>query len=397
MTNFEKVGECLYRYLPTGKYYARFEANGREVRRSLGTTDRALAKRKLADLQRTMARTTAGGDKLTLAALCDRYLETTRNQAAATIYRKEAIARRIKSDWPGGAAVPISKVVTSQISAWLASYSFGVPSYNLHLLFIRAAFELAVADKLIADSPALGLKIKKAKKPIRKTPTFEEFQAIVADIRAQPYNAEATDSGDFVEFMGLAGLGQAEATALTWADINWPGEQITTFRLKTSRGFAVPLYPQLRPLLERMRADRGGSPHGGEKVFRVLNAKKAISAACKRLGLPPYSHRSFRRMFITRCIERGVDVKVIAEWQGHRDGGEIDSRHLQPRCAEALGAHGPAHGLSGFDRGTMDALKTWPMPAPSSCRRRCNASATASTLRRRGSRKASVRARISRR
>ena len=30
-----------------------------------------------------------------------------------------------------------------------------------------------------------------------------------------------------------------------------------------------------------------------------------------------------RRMFITRAIERGVDEKVIAEWQGHRDGGKL--------------------------------------------------------------------------
>ena len=28
-------------------------------------------------------------------------------------------------------------------------------------------------------------------------------------------------------------------------------------------------------------------------------------------------------MFITRAIERGVDVKVISEWQGHKDGGKL--------------------------------------------------------------------------
>jgi hypothetical protein len=28
-------------------------------------------------------------------------------------------------------------------------------------------------------------------------------------------------------------------------------------------------------------------------------------------------------MFITRAIEKGIDVKVIAEWQGHRDGGKL--------------------------------------------------------------------------
>ena len=127
--------------------------------------------------------------------------------------------------------------------------------------------------------------------------------------------------------MGLAGLGQAELTALVWGDVDWKNERITTFRQKTGRGFTIPLYPQLRPLLQRIHTQhlcRAGScpPHDG-KVFRVLEAKKSIAAACKRLNVPAYTHRSFRRMFITRCIERGVDVKVISQWQGHRDGGKL--------------------------------------------------------------------------
>ena len=50
---FEKIKgvESLYRYRPTGNYYARFVVNGKEVRRSIGTTDRDLAKRQLAQPQ----------------------------------------------------------------------------------------------------------------------------------------------------------------------------------------------------------------------------------------------------------------------------------------------------------------------------------------------------------
>ena len=48
-----------------------------------------------------------------------------------------------------------------------------------------------------------------------------------------------------------------------------------------------------------------------------------LGNACKRLGFPNFTHRSLRRMFITRAIELGVDVKTIAEWQGHRDGGKL--------------------------------------------------------------------------
>jgi len=194
-------------------------------------------------------------------------------------------------------------------------------SRNLHLACIKEILSMAVGDGMIPYSPAANLKAVKLDKPIRKTPVFEQFQSIVESIRSQEFNGhDAEESADFVEFIGLAGLGQAEASALTWDDIDWKREQIITFRHKTKSGFAIPLYPQLRPLLERRHSKRTPGVH---QVFAIKNAKKAIAAACKRLKLPAYSHRSFRRMFITRAIEKGVDVKVIAEWQGHRDGGKL--------------------------------------------------------------------------
>ena len=142
------------------------------------------------------------------------------------------------------------------------------------------------------------------------------------DIRDQPFNADAHDCADFVEFIGLAGLGQAEASPLTWRDVDFERGQLTTFRHKTRTGFVIPIYPQVRPLLERPHACRRVEDAG--RVLSIKDAKKAITGgACRRLALPPYSHRSFRRMFITRAIENGVDVKVIAQWQGHRDGGKL--------------------------------------------------------------------------
>ena len=320
---FEKVGECLYRYAPTGMYYARIKRPGKELRRSLGTTDRATAKRKLADLHKEVDRTDAATGRVTLANLCDRYMATVQNQRPKTLKRKHHIHARLLADFPGGADVPASKVLPSQVSAWLASYTFGEASYNLFLEYVRAVFALAVDDRIVAGSPVANLKTKPRQKPIRRTPSLADFRAIVADIRAQPFNADAKDSGDFVEFIGLAGLGQAEASSLVWDDVNLMGEQITTFRHKTGRGFKVPIYPQLRPLLLRMRQERGGNPPGGERVFRIKEAKKAIAGACTRLGLPAYTHRAFRRLFVTVAIERGVDVKVIADWQGHRDGGKL--------------------------------------------------------------------------
>ena len=316
---FQKVGECLYRYSSNGVYYARIKTDGKEIRRSLRTIDRDIAKRELARLRDEQTEIDRSRGKLTLDELCDRYLKTIRHQKGKTIQRKELIVRRIKNDWPTGKLTQVLKIKPSDVDVWLSRYKFGPVSRNLHIACAKELFAMAIRDNILARSPAAHLKSSKLDKPIRKTPTFEEFKAIVSEIRNQPYNPDAEESADFVEFIGLAGLGQAETSALYWPDINWKSEQIITFRHKTKSGFAIPLYPQVRPLLEKLR--ERAAPNG--RVFAINDAKKSIAGACKRLGLPAYNHRSFRRMFITRAIERGVDVKVIAEWQGHKDGGKL--------------------------------------------------------------------------
>jgi integrase len=316
---FQKVGECLYRYSSNGVYYARIKSGGKEIRRSLGTTDPALARRNLRKLRDEQTQIDRSKSRLTLRELCETYVKTIQHQKPKTIERKTLIVDRIKERWPGGADVQVGKIKPSDVQLWLARYSFGPVSRNLHLACVKEILDMAVADNVIPYSPAAHFKAMKLEKPIRKTPTFDEFKAIIEDIRAQRFSADAQDSADFVEFIGLAGLGQAEASALHVHDIDWERGTITTFRHKTKSGFSIPLYPQVRPLLERLIVGKDGS----EMVFVIKDAKRAIAAACRRLKLPAYSHRSFRRMFITRAIERGVDVKVIAEWQGHKDGGKL--------------------------------------------------------------------------
>jgi integrase len=336
---FQKVGECLYRYSSSGVYYARIKVDGKEIRRSLETTDRDHAKRELKAFKEKQSHIDRSKSKMTLAELCETYLRTVQHQKPPTVERKTLVVRRVKDDWPGGSQCQVAKIKQTDINLWLAGYDFGPVSRNLHLACIKDILAMAVADRLIADSPAAGIKKVKVAKPIRKTPTFEEFQAIVESIRSQEFNGhDADESADFVEFIGLAGLGQAEAYALTWNDIDWKREQIITFRHKTKAGFAIPLYPQLRPLLERRYANR--SPRD-DRVFNIKDAKRAIAAACKRLKMPAYSHRSFRRMFITRAIERGVDVKCIAQWQGHKDGGKLileTYTHVNPVHSKRMAA-----------------------------------------------------------
>src|SRR5207253_3507071 len=107
---FQKVGECLYRYSSNGVYYARIKCAGKEIRRSLETTDKALARRNLAKLRNDEEQIDRSKSWMTLKELCDRFLETIKHQKPKTVERKTLIVRRIKEDWPTGSLTQVCKV-----------------------------------------------------------------------------------------------------------------------------------------------------------------------------------------------------------------------------------------------------------------------------------------------
>jgi integrase len=345
---FIRVGECLYRYhnpgkRAHGKYYFKGQIGKREFMRSLKTTDRAYAVRLAADFRRSREHLDPSADKIVLACRCrqeackcDTLINLYRSLARFTKLKehtrsnKERIFERIKRHWPGGPSTLVSRIRPSDCEKWLSRYAYlSASTFNDHLWLLKDLFAMAVDDRLLQSSPAAKLEARKREDPERLTPTFEQFQAIVASVRSQKFNGHgAEESADFLEFMGLTGLGQAEASVLTQGDVRFEAGQLSVLRRKTSKRFFVPIYPQVRPLLEKLCK---GKAHN-EKLFKIADAKKALAAACDRLNLPPFSQRSLHRMFITRAIERGVDVKVIAEWQGHRDGSLILSTysHVRP-------------------------------------------------------------------
>jgi integrase len=313
----------------------------------LETNDLAYAKRKLDDFKRDLERTDHTKGATSFAEVLDKYAATLKG-APSTLRDKKATILTIKTIFGGCASQPLRHLAPSKIEAFLADRygQLSASAYNSALALVRSALDLAVRDKIIVENPVAHLKYRRRETPVRLTPTFEQFQEIVASVRAQPFNADAQDSGDFLEMMGLLGLGQAELAALVRSDVDLGASRIFVKRRKTGVGFHIPIFPQARDLIEKLCQ---GKRHD-ERLFKLDDARKALVGACKRLGYPPFSQRSLRRMFITRAIERGVDVKVIAQWQGHRDGGKLildTYSHVNPvhsnRMAQLMTTEEPAN------------------------------------------------------
>ena len=85
---------------------------------------------------------------------------------------------------------------------------------------------------------------------------MKEKGELPADVRAQRFNRDAEQSGDFIKFLGLAGLGQAEVASITRANVDLDAGRIIVYRHKTGTGFSIPIFPQVRPLVEKLCQDK---------------------------------------------------------------------------------------------------------------------------------------------
>jgi hypothetical protein len=265
---FDKVGECLYRYRPSGTYYARVKQRGKDIRQSLETRDRKLAKRRLRDFKRDLGLLDLAAGDLTLAELCERYFKTVLHQKPSTVQGKRMVIDRMLAHWPGSSSRRLKDVRTSEIREFLSASvgENGKSLYNHYVFVVRAVFDVALQDRLIATSPAADIKAVKRDKPIRRTPSFKEFQNIVEDIRSQAFNADCRDSADFVELLGLAGLGQAEASALRSVTSIGSAAKSRLSDTRPARGSSFP-------------STRDSAPYSND--YAGIEIPRPMSASCK--------------------------------------------------------------------------------------------------------------------
>ncbi len=358
----ERVAEHLYRHQNNGSYYGILKIAGKKRIKALRvseerppTTDRATAKRLLAEWEQNQQRVNPAAADMTLEALLKRFEGTRSGKAEKTRETEKYIIARFKDEFGRneegrriyGMEAKVSRVVSSDVAQFLAEIAkTGVrnSTYNRYRFFLLQLFRLAINDGVITKSPVVAdIKPKKKQKVFRNIPTSEEFEKIISEIRKPAWERVTgkrggqrpmsfPESADFAEFLGRAGLGQAEALGLKWKDVDFDGRQaqakapsLSIIRQKTGGYFEVPIYAALRPLLERRKAEAiaNGTYAPDAPVFTVKGVKKALTHACRRLKLTHFSERNLRAMRIRELFEAGVDVKTIALWQGHQDGGKL--------------------------------------------------------------------------
>jgi integrase-like protein len=100
---FHKVGENLYRHTASQTYYALLKRAGKQFRRSLKTTDRALAVRRLAALRQLVGSLSISEDsKAPFSKVATRWLDTVRHtMKPASVNRRETCIKNLISFFKG--------------------------------------------------------------------------------------------------------------------------------------------------------------------------------------------------------------------------------------------------------------------------------------------------------
>jgi integrase len=339
---FKKVGPNLYRD-SVGRYYLLVKRGGKQFRRSLKTTDAALAKRRLREFQNQAGRLTTDGTNSSIRfnELAERWLAAKRPDLKASSAGRRETALKALAPYFNGRLV--RAIGAKEVEAWkinrgpcISPRTWNIEVETLKQIFVYARDTL----RIVLDNPVEGLKRKKEPKAGIVIPSQEQFRALVNELR---WGHRSTgEAADLVEFLAYSGCRIGEARSLRWQDIN---EELGTVLItggevgtKNHEARVIPLFAPLARLVQSMRT-RKPFDSVDTPVFQIRNATLQIVRACKRIGLPRFGHHTMRHFFCSNAIEAGCDFKVIAEWLGHRDGGVLVAMtygHLRSEHSAAM-------------------------------------------------------------
>lgn len=149
--------------------------------------------------------------------------------------------------------------------------------------------------------------------PVPEKPEFSDEQ--IATIRHALAKSRSLWMGPAFEIAIHQGC-RLSACAIPWERIDFEREAIT-FHEKGSRGrttiFTVPLHPDLKPYLQRLKADRGGThtctieQHASRNFVRFLRS----------IGIEGYSFHCCRVTVITRMARAGVPIQQAMAYVHH--------------------------------------------------------------------------------
>lgn len=312
---------------PEGRWIAKFPTGGgRDVRvrcHSQDEADYALNK-----LRRTYGR---GGFSTTLDGWLDDWLPAHgRSIRPSTLVSYRQHVNDYISPLLGG--IPMAQLGPSDVRRLVADLERrGKSAGTIHLVIrtLSAALNAAVAERVIPDNPARGVRLPRIEREPVRALTPDDADAILAALSADPKVEGSTDHWllPVVRVLLGSGLRLGECLGLDQRDV---GDGYVVVRRSKTRVRAVPVTDDaMDALRDAIRAAPRVGP--GEPVFFAPRVNRAgtrdrmrghsVSHALPRVleakGLPPLHPHLLRHGVASLMLAQGTPMRLISEQLGH--------------------------------------------------------------------------------
>jgi integrase len=366
----------LIRYVPSGVYYARLRVKGKLIRRSLQTDLISVAKLRLADFEKHERQIAESSDsnrrgRITVNEAVEIYKQRkagdTSLKPRTRAYHEERIKALLRS-WPDLKDKEIRALTKSDCLNWAASFGkdSSASSFNHTIGIFCGLLEIGIEVGARYDNPAKSIKRASERPKTLNLPEPEQFKKFVAELE----NGGGRDSkncADLVRFLAYGGFRISEAANITWADCDFEkGEIIVRGDPETgTKNWSirrVPMIPDMRQLLERLRLGRSDESKD-QLVMRVRECQKSMNRAAAKIQMARITHHDLRHLFATLCIESGVDIPTVSRWLGHKDGGALAMKvygHLRDQHSAAMAQKVTFGRQANIVTGGNDELKLQP-------------------------------------
>jgi integrase len=251
-----------------------------------------------------------------------------RLKPASKQYRKDNLLY-LKRTWPSLENRDVATITPMECLEWSGTLKYAATRFNAIIGLLKNLFTMAVTAGVIQSNPADCIERIPVRIKPPKLPSYDQFRKVISYLESSPESRRAVR---LVKFLAYSGLRIGEALKLTRDDITEYGIRVSD--AKNGEDAFVPILPEMAELIKTLPTD-------GRPLFRVKNPRKALANACRAAGTAPLTNHQLRHLFATRCIECGVDIKTVAEWLRHKDGGALALKrysHVRNEHSAAMAA-----------------------------------------------------------
>jgi integrase len=326
----------LFQLQEGGRFYGRVKIEGESVRKSLDTTSFAVARERLRDwlLSLKVVKTAPGN---TFGSLIESYVEWLAGEkvkeeiGASTIAYKEELLDQIRKTWPGFDTFKLETLTEQGMRNWQVAHrgKYSATRTNGALTVLRELIALAVSRRClsreIADEALRGLKYVRVRYDYKRmTLSLPEPQQVI-ELRNEVYRRcrlNGSKGGWLFDFLLFSGSRIQSARDARWEDVLWNSNTHGELYFRSAKygPYQIPLFPQLRTLLETIKAATPNAQPDDE-ILPTKSLQSVLTSSCRHVKLQHLSHHDLRHIFASRCMESGKDLPLIAAWLGHKDGG----------------------------------------------------------------------------